>query len=137
MRRELPPEEGAKLDLISSLVEDLRSDFGHPKEPFHSKVAGAITKYIGSWHFIIFQAIFIFGWMFFNKTATSPLDKAPYEVLSLLIAIEAAFILPIILLSQNRSEERDRRELRQAHRTIDHVELLINTVIKKMESEED
>lgn len=136
MARDLSTEEIQKLDFISKMVEELRTDFGHPRESIPSRIAGAITKYIGSWHFIALQALLLAGWLFYNKNAAVPIDTYPYTLLGLVMAIEAAFILPIILLAQNRSEEKDRRELRRAHRTIDHLEQLLNVVIEKLDHED-
>lgn len=77
------------------------------------KAADAVTKFTGSWTFIIgFFAIFIL-WVISNtylllKWNAPTFDPYPFILLNLVLSSIAAIQAPIILMSQNREAERDR-----------------------------
>jgi uncharacterized membrane protein len=74
------------------------------------RIADSVANGMGSWKFIIAQTIFVAAWMFLNvvELIFHRWDPYPFILLNLLFSTEAAYAAPIIMMSQNRSAERDR-----------------------------
>lgn len=78
------------------------------------KAADMLTKWAGSWTFIITLAALLVLWMIANVVAAiAHWDPYPFILLNLLLSSMAAFQAPIILMSQNRTAERDRAKAAQ------------------------
>lgn len=74
------------------------------------KAADKLTKYAGSWAFIISFVFFLVLWMIVNIYAwIGSWDPYPFILLNLVLSCLAAIQAPIILMSQNRSAEKDRQ----------------------------
>lgn len=69
-----------------------------------------IARFMGSPTFLIWMTVFIVVWVISNLTLPSQLrwDENPFILLTLMLSIEAAYSAPLILLAQNRQEDRDR-----------------------------
>ena len=68
-----------------------------------------IAKVIGSWKFIISQTCFFVIWILYNLYSSyNHFDPYPFILMNLVLSFEAAFLGPIIMMSQNREEEKDR-----------------------------
>ncbi|GAB2695798.1 DUF1003 domain-containing protein [Kitasatospora kifunensis] len=87
----------------------------HDERTVGDRVADDITKSMGSWRFIIAQAVFTAAWIVVNTVHGWGLmwDSYPYVLLNLVYSFQAGFTGPILLLSQNRQAEHDR--LRAEH----------------------
>lgn len=101
------------------------------------KMADKIAEFGGSWTFIIFFFTFLLIWMFVNiwVLATRPFDPYPFILLNLILSCLAAIQAPIIMMSQNRKEQKDRArsvndyqvnlkaelEIRLLHEKLDHL----------------
>ena len=75
------------------------------------RVADRVAAFIGSWAFIIGQSGVMVVWVVVNTLAlfgVMRFDEYPFVFLNLFMSAEAAFATPLILMSQNRSAERDR-----------------------------
>ena len=73
------------------------------------RLADKIASVMGSWEFIIIQTIIVFLWMILNVVAeVYHWDPYPFILLNLLFSTQAAYAAPIIMMSQNRQNERDR-----------------------------
>jgi uncharacterized membrane protein len=74
------------------------------------RIADAVASGMGSWTFIITQTVFVIAWMFLNvvELIWRRWDPYPFILLNLLFSTQAAYAAPIIMMSQNRSAERDR-----------------------------
>lgn len=80
----------------------------HPS--FSSKVADKVASFGGSWSFIIFFLCFMLVWIGVNLyLLQKPFDSYPFILLNLLLSTIAALQAPIIMMSQNRKEEKDRQ----------------------------
>jgi uncharacterized membrane protein len=104
---------------------------------FGEHIADRLTDFAGSWKFISIFLITIFIWMIINSIVVfiKPFDPYPFILLNLVLSCLAAIQAPIILMSQNRQEARDRLqaeydyrvnlkaelEVRQLHEKIDHL----------------
>ena len=73
-------------------------------------ISDQIADFAGSWTFIILFFVFLFAWMALNSYVllVKPFDPYPYILLNLALSTLAAIQAPLILMSQNRKEARDR-----------------------------
>ncbi len=79
---------------------------------FSQRAADKLTKIIGSWAFIIAFVMFILIWIFLNAYAlVNSWDVYPYILLNLTLSCIAAIQAPIILMSQNRANQKDRQRM--------------------------
>jgi uncharacterized membrane protein len=77
---------------------------------FGEKAADKLSKWAGSWGFILGFIVFLFLWMGANIYAwTKTWDLYPFILLNLVLSCVAALQAPIILMSQNRSAQKDRQ----------------------------
>lgn len=82
------------------------------------KVADRVTKIIGSWRFIIVQSIILSCWIVLNSVAWfQHWDVYPFILMNLTLSFQAAYTAPIIMMSQNRQAEKDRRMVEQDYET--------------------
>ena len=101
------------------------------------RLADRIASFGGSWQFVVAFFVFIAGWIVLNAwlLGARPLDPYPFILLNLLLSCLAAIQAPIIMMSQNRQEAKDRLrsqhdyqvnlkaelEIRHLHEKIDHL----------------
>ena len=104
---------------------------------FGQRLADRIATFGGSWSFIIIFGLVLFLWMGLNSwlLIARPFDPYPFILLNLVLSSLAAIQAPLIMMSQNRQEARDRAraihdyqvnlkaelEIRQLHQKIDHL----------------
>jgi len=104
---------------------------------FGQRLADKIATFGGSWYFIIIFGLFLFLWMGLNSwlLLARPFDPYPFILLNLVLSSLAAIQAPLIMMSQNRQEARDRAraihdyqvnlkaelEIRQLHQKVDHL----------------
>ena len=89
-------------------------DVDRRRRTFGQKAADTLTKWAGSWTFIITLSALLILWMIANVVAAiAHWDPYPFILLNLLLSSMAAFQAPIILMSQNRTAERDRAKAAQ------------------------
>ena len=104
---------------------------------YGEKLADRLASFGGSWTFLTIFAIFITGWIVMNSVVLvwRPVDPYPFILLNLLLSCLAAIQAPIIMMSQNRQEAKDRMraqhdyqvnlkaelEIRHLHEKIDHL----------------
>jgi uncharacterized membrane protein len=73
------------------------------------KIADKVAAGMGSWKFIIWQSIFVIIWMAANVIGfIRQWDAYPFILLNLIFSTQAAYAAPIIMMSQNRQNARDR-----------------------------
>jgi uncharacterized membrane protein len=101
------------------------------------RLADRIAEFGGSWAFISLFAAFILLWVLTNVywLVAGPFDPYPFILLNLILSCIAAVQAPVIMMSQNRQEEKDRErskhdykvnlkaelEIRMLHEKIDHM----------------
>jgi uncharacterized membrane protein len=92
--------------VISENVDDLYEE----KTTFADHLSDRVAAFVGSWPFIISFAIFMILWISLNSYAiiAQPLDPYPYIFLNLILSTIAAVQAPLIMMSQNRQEAKDR-----------------------------
>lgn len=140
----LASEIGQLSELQKTVVEALRN-----KETISDKVeeteslsvgqylADKVASFGGSWKFIIVFGLFILSWISINTYWYShdAFDPYPFILLNLILSCIAALQAPVIMMSQNRQEEKDRErskkdyminlkselEIRMLHEKLDHL----------------
>lgn len=124
-RKNLGPEEAAKLDAIEALVTSLREEAGTAPDPLPAVAADKVARIVGSWKFILGMGSFLVVYITYNVLSSAPFDTFPFILLNLFLSFQAAMFLPIILMSQNRADAKDRKHATRAYRTIGHIEELV------------
>ena len=80
------------------------------KKTFGQKAADAVARFAGSWAFIFSFIAMMIVWMIINNIlASQAFDAYPFILLNLVLSCIAAIQAPLIMMSQNRQEEKDRR----------------------------
>src|SRR5213079_709885 len=118
------------------LSSDIEKQFER-KLTFGERLSDRIAEFGGSWKFLITFGVVIFAWIGANVAllATRALDPYPFILLNLILSCLAAVQAPVIMMSQNRAEARDRLraendykvnlkaelEIRHLHEKIDHL----------------
>jgi uncharacterized membrane protein len=102
---------------------------------FGERVADRIAEFGGSWKFIIFFFSFIVGWISLNVfwLSNDSYDPYPFILLNLILSCLAAIQAPIIMMSQNRQESKDRRRSEQDYKVNLKAELEIQLLHKKID----
>ncbi|MDP4001119.1 MAG: DUF1003 domain-containing protein [bacterium] len=96
---------------------------------FGEKASDWISGFIGSWGFILSLSALIAVWILLNVLAVSSRwDAYPFILLNLVLSTLAAIQLPIILMSQNRMETKDRARARMDFETDKKAEKEINEI---------
>jgi uncharacterized membrane protein len=133
-------------ELLSS---DINAEFDR-KLTFSERLADRVASYGGSWRFIgIFMGVLLV-WIVINSVvlARRPFDPYPFILLNLILSCIAAIQAPVIMMSQNRQEAKDRLrseydyrvnlkaelEIRHLHEKLDH--LLVNQWHRLLEIQE-
>ena len=106
---------------------------------FGGRIADAVAKGMGSWRFIIIQTVLVILWMALNLVGFFyHWDVYPFILLNLLFSTQAAYAAPIIMMSQNRQNDRDRLHAEEDYKTnVDakkEIEAL-SIILKTMEVE--
>ncbi|GHN01786.1 hypothetical protein WSM22_32750 [Cytophagales bacterium WSM2-2] len=101
------------------------------------RLADKVATFGGSWRFIILFMSFLFVWIAINIfiLISKPFDPYPFILLNLILSCIAALQAPVIMMSQNRQDEKDRDrakkdyminlkselEIRMLHEKLDHL----------------
>lgn len=102
---------------------------------FGGKVSDALAKFGGSWIFIILFIVVIVVWMAVNAALVggANFDPFPFILLNLVLSCLAAFQAPVILMSQNRQEVKDRLRAENDYQVNLKAELEIRHLHEKMD----
>ena len=84
----------------------------HYDQDAFGEFSEAIARFLGTARFLIFQTVVIVLWLGWNLMAPMGwrFDPNPYGVLTLAVSLQAAYAAPLILLAQNRQEDREREQ---------------------------
>ncbi|MGA7688787.1 MAG: DUF1003 domain-containing protein [Jiangellales bacterium] len=74
-----------------------------------------IARFIGTGRFLVYMTVFILGWLVWNSLSSgaAQFDPFPFIFLTLVLSVQASYAAPLILLAQNRQDDRDRVSLEQ------------------------
>jgi uncharacterized membrane protein len=98
-------------------------------------LADRVAETVGSWRFIIIQSGLLGLWIILNTTAwIESWDPYPFILLNLVLSFQAAYAAPIIMMSQNRQSEIDRRHAEHDYRINVKAELEIELLHNKIDA---
>jgi uncharacterized membrane protein len=117
-----------------TLAEDVEAQF-QKKLSLGERLADQIADFGGSWTFISLFGGFILVWIVINTIVllTRPFDPYPFILLNLMLSCLAAVQAPIIMMSQNRQESRDRLRSENDYRVNLKAELEIRHLHEKLD----
>ncbi len=147
-------EQNAHLAKLHKIVNDtiveeelIINNLLHPPKEILTRgqsISDKVARFGGSWNFIIIFILFLFTWVVYNSAASKTgFDPYPFILMNLILSFVAALQAPIIMMSQNRQEEKDRMrnendylinlkaemEIRSLHQKVD---LLIEEQLKTL-----
>lgn len=97
------------------------------------RAADTIAKFAGSWAFIFSFAGVLILWMVVNAIlATKAFDPYPFILLNLVLSCVAAIQAPLIMMSQNRQEEKDRHRAENDYKVNLKTEIMIEDLYDKV-----
>jgi len=116
-RGEITSVESAVIETLKEqemLSRNINAEFDR-ELGFGERLADKVASFGGSWRFMIFFAAVLAGWIAINSffLFRRPFDPYPFILLNLILSCLAAIQAPIIMMSQNRQEAKDR--LRAEH----------------------
>lgn len=135
--REIGELERDIIDKISGnkiLNENIEPDID-VAETIGQKIADRVASFGGSWSFIIIFFAFLLLWIGINIwfLTTPPFDPYPFILLNLILSSLAAIQAPVIMMSQNRQEEKDRKRGEHDYKINLKSELEIQLLNEKMD----
>jgi uncharacterized membrane protein len=134
---ELTELEKTVLDSVSSnKTLTVKIDMEEEKAlTFGQRIADKVASFGGSWTFIISFGVFIFIWIAVNLywLLNKGFDPYPFILLNLILSCLAALQAPVIMMSQNRQEEKDRDRSKKDYMINLKSELEIRTLHEKID----
>jgi uncharacterized membrane protein len=125
-----------ELKLLNALrtARDQRLTAPDTQSSFGDRVADGVAATMGSWRFIIVQSVLFVIWVALNVTAyLRHWDPYPFILLNLVLSFQAAYAAPIIMMSQNRQSDIDRRAAQDDYTVNAKAELEIELLHQKLD----
>ena len=138
-------EENQQLRKLHQIVEEtikeeelIIHNLLHPPEEILTagqKVSDKVARFGGSWKFIILFGIVLAIWILFNSIAMGifKFDPYPFILMNLILSCIAALQAPVIMMSQNRQEEKDRMQSENDYLINLKAEMQIRSLHQKMD----
>jgi uncharacterized membrane protein len=146
----------SKLDILRTVMEDVEEDVGSEemihlilqrqfskntdrKDPekltFGQTAADGIARFAGSWTFIILFVMVILVWICVNVFFLfHSFDPYPFILLNLVLSCVAALQAPLIMMSQNRQEEKDRQRAENDYIVNLKSEIIVEDLHRKIDA---
>jgi uncharacterized membrane protein len=119
----------------------------HETQSLGQKIADKVAATVGSWKFIIIQSTILAVWIFSNSTGFFyglRWDAPPFILLNLCLSFQAAYTAPIIMMSQNRQSQIDRKQAdadykinKLAEKEIELIQAQLDSIHTKLESDSE
>jgi uncharacterized membrane protein len=128
-------------NIVKKSIEDeelIIQNLLHPPKEILTKgqkISDKVARFGGSWAFIISFFTVLILWIIFNSIADNQtvFDPYPYILMNLILSCIAALQAPIIMMSQNRQEEKDRKRSENDYLINLKAELEIRALNKKID----
>ncbi|MCI5512836.1 MAG: DUF1003 domain-containing protein [Clostridia bacterium] len=131
IRHDMTDEE--VLNLLADSKISISPEKEKEKYTFGQRAADSIAKFAGSWAFIFSFAGVLIIWMVINTIlAAKAFDPYPFVLLNLVLSCVAAIQAPLIMMSQNRQEEKDRRRAENDYKVNLKTEIMIEDLYDKV-----
>ena len=130
----LKKQVAESLILQENLTENTDKEFD-AKATRGEKIADRVAAFGGSWTFITIFMVVLVIWMGINTTMImlKPFDPYPYIFLNLILSCLAAIQAPVIMMSQNRAEARDRMRAENDYKVNLKAEIEIRSIDEKID----
>jgi len=144
VKQSLEEEKGALSELESEVLDalekeetlskNLNAEF-EMKLSFGERIADKVAEFGGSWKFIIIFMTILVVWIIINSIALlkRPFDPYPYILLNLVLSCVAAIQAPVIMMSQNRQEAKDRMRSEHDYQVNLKAEIEIRNLSEKVD----
>ena len=131
IRHDMTDEE--VLNLLADSKISVRPESGKENYTLGPRAADTIAKFAGSWAFIFSFTGVLVLWMVVNVIlAAKAFDPYPFILLNLVLSCVAAIQAPLIMMSQNRQEEKDRLRAENDYKVNLKTEILIEDLYDKV-----
>ena len=131
IRHDMTDEE--ILNLLADSKISVRPEGEKEKYTLGQRAADSIAKFAGSWAFIFSFSGVLILWMAVNVLlAAGAFDPYPFILLNLVLSCVAAIQAPLIMMSQNRQEEKDRRRAENDYKVNLKTEIMIEDLYDKV-----
>ena len=131
IRHDMTDEE--VLNLLANSKISVRPEGEKKKYTLGQRAADSIAKFAGSWAFIFSFSGVLILWMVINVVlAARAFDPYPFILLNLVLSCVAAIQAPLIMMSQNRQEEKDRRRAENDYKVNLKTEIMIEDLYDKV-----
>lgn len=131
IRHDMTDEE--VLNLLADSKISVRPESENKKDTLEQRAADAIAKFAGSWAFIFSFTGILVLWMVVNTVlASKAFDPYPFILLNLVLSCVAAIQAPLIMMSQNRQEEKDRHRSENDYKVNLKTEIMIEDLYDKV-----
>lgn len=147
MNLRLSPSKMETVSVRGPLVPNGNGGYRKPKLTLGQRAADVLSRGAGSWSFLIVLSLILGSWILFNLSMPSHRwDPYPFILLNLFLSFMAAYQAPIILMSQGRTEDRDRvkserdhavnrkaeREIEDVQRDLEEIKTMIRRLDRKV-----
>ena len=131
IRHDMTDEE--VLNLLADSKISVNPNKKKEKYTLGQRAADTIAKFAGSWAFIFSFVAVLVLWMVINVIlAAKAFDPYPFILLNLVLSCVAAIQAPLIMMSQNRQEEIDRRRAENDYKVNLKTEIMIEDLYDKV-----
>lgn len=131
IRHDMSDEE--VLNLLADSKISVSPESEKEKYTLEQRAADVIAKFAGSWAFIFSFTGVLVLWMIVNTLlAAKAFDPYPFILLNLVLSCVAAIQAPLIMMSQNRQEEKDRRRAENDYKVNLKTEIMIEDLYDKV-----
>lgn len=131
IRHDMTDEE--VLSLLAESKISVRPESGKEKYTLGQRAADSVAKFAGSWAFIFSFSGVLILWMIVNVVlAAGAFDPYPFILLNLVLSCVAAIQAPLIMMSQNRQEKRDRHRAENDYKVNLKTEIMIEDLYDKV-----
>ena len=128
-------------DIVARTIEEekliLNNLLNPPKETLTQgqKLSDRLTRFGGSWIFISLFMLFLAAWIVYNISVPKgeSFDPYPFILMNLVLSCLAALQAPVIMMSQNRQEEKDRKRAENDYMVNLKAELEIRSLHEKID----
>lgn len=143
--KQLLTDEASHINKLHSIVDQTIKEeqlivnnlLNPPKEVITrgQSISDKVARFGGSWKFIILFGVILSFWILFNELAPKGYDFDPYPfiLMNLILSCIAALQAPIIMMSQNRQEEKDRMRSENDYLINLKAEMEIRSLHQKMD----
>ena len=114
---------------VHLLLDKTVSEYGECKESFGQRASDRLSSLAGSWTFVIGFTLLLLVWITVNTVlAAKSFDPYPFILLNLVLSCVSAIQAPLIMMSQKRQDEKDRRRSENDYKINLKCEILLKNM---------